>query len=58
MVVEITDMIAEPKRPRLTLRKNASEGGLFLMFKEKYDSLWNNAGLTKDVVLSNPEEGE
>jgi hypothetical protein len=55
MVAEITDMIDEPTRPRFTLRKK--EAGLFLLFQEKYDSLWNNAQLTKDVALASPDDG-
>lgn len=57
MVAEITDMIAEPTRPRFTVLKNASEASHFLLFKEKYDSLWNNAQLAKYVGLALPEGG-
>jgi hypothetical protein len=55
MVTEITDMLAEPRRPRFTVRKTASDPDLFSLFKEKYESIWSNAGLTKDVL---PEPGD
>jgi len=50
MVVEITDYLPESFRPRFTLQKSKNND-FYNVIKRKFDSLWNNQELTREVTL-------